>query len=116
MTSLIYEKTQFHLTPERLNSALEQIKVSLKDRVLSAYIFGSAAGQDFRSESDIDLILIVREPKRPFIQRAFDFLDLFEIYPKLDILVYTPEEFQDQLRDSEIGFWKSVRESLVKIV
>jgi predicted nucleotidyltransferase len=116
MSSLGYDQSQFKLTPERLKLALDKIKLKLSGRVQAAYIFGSTASNTFNYESDIDLILIVEKSDTPYVQRPFAFIDLFDIYPKIDILVYTPEEFQAQLADSSVGFWKDVRESLVQIV
>ncbi len=116
MTSLIKDQSQFQLTPVRLAGAISEITKKLKGRVTSAYIFGSASTGDFSNASDIDLILVVEEPKVPFIERGFEFKDLFEVYPKLDILVYTEAELAKQLADSAIGFWKSVRLSMRQIV
>jgi predicted nucleotidyltransferase len=112
MTSLIRSQSEFHLTQDRLKTILVEIKSKLGSRVETAYVFGSAATGEITQDSDIDLILVVKESKIPFVQRGFEFLDLFEAYPRLDILVYTPEELSSQLADSSLGFWKSARESM----
>ena len=104
------------MTPVRLTESLAKIVLKLKNRVEAAYTFGSASTGTISPESDIDLILVVNDPKRPFVQRGFDFLDLYEVYPKLDILVYTQSELEAQLGDSLQGFWKSVRLSLRRIL
>lgn len=104
------------MSPERLEVALNEIKSKLTGRVAAAYVFGSAATGSVSPESDIDLILVVDKPKAPFVQRAFEFTDLFEIYPNLDILVYTQEELDHQLADSSIGFWKSLRLTMKQII
>lgn len=116
MTSLIKDQSQFQLTPERLNGALSDITKKLKGRVTSAYVFGSASTGDFSNASDIDLILVVAESSTPFIERGFEFKDLFDVYPKLDVLVYTEAELTQQLADSDLGFWKSVRLSMKQIL
>lgn len=116
MSSIVVEQTQFKLSAERLESILNQLTEALKGRVREAYVFGSASTGEIKSESDVDLILIKETCPKPFVQRAFEFLDLFEIYPKLDILVYEPQEFAAQMADSEVGFWRSVRLSLKRIV
>ena len=116
MSTLINEKTQFTLNSQNLSLYLKQIAEKLQGRVDAAYVFGSASSEGFTDESDIDLILIQNCNTKAFVQRAFDFIDLFSIYPKLDILVYTQNELDQQLADSEIGFWKSVRLSMKKIV
>lgn len=116
MSSLIKESTQFRLTPERLDAVLQSITENLLGRVQSLYVFGSAALGTISEDSDIDLILVVNSAKTPFVQRAFEFADLFEVYPKLDLLVYTQEELDRELADSSVGFWKSVRLSMKKLI
>ncbi|MCX8043217.1 MAG: nucleotidyltransferase domain-containing protein [Desulfobacterota bacterium] len=79
-----------------------------------AYIIGSFAENRCRAWSDIDLI-IVRETTRPFIERAQDFLNLYDLGIPLDILVYTPEEFSHLLQSSN-GFWHGVRKNRLRIL
>ncbi len=116
MTSLIKDQSQFQLTPERLAHSLAEISSKLKGRVSAAYTFGSASTGDFSNSSDIDLILVVADSDTPFIQRGYQFKDLFAVYPKLDVLVYTESELAQQLADSSLGFWKSVRLSMKQIL
>jgi predicted nucleotidyltransferase len=116
MSSLIQEASESHLSAEKLKVYLDLIKSKLQGRVREAYVFGSASEQSISPESDIDLILVKDQTTEPFVKRAFEFLDLFEIFPRLDILVYTPEELAAQLADSDTGFWKSVRLSMKKII
>ncbi|PWU12884.1 MAG: nucleotidyltransferase domain-containing protein [Bdellovibrio sp.] len=116
MTSLYRSNSAFVLSPERLETVLAEITRRLQGRVREAYIFGSAATGTASADSDIDLILVKDEPGRPFIQRPLEFIDLYEVYPNLDILVYTPRELDEQLLDSALGFWKSVRFSMKRIV
>jgi len=60
-----------------------------------AILFGSYARGDADQWSDIDLIIIA-ESKRPFIERFKDFGGLRQVSPvkALDIIVYTPDEFE----------------------
>lgn len=116
MSSLIRDGSSFKLSPEKLATSVQAIAAQLQNRVQKAYIFGSASTGKFTENSDIDMILIVSKATKPFVQRGFDFIDLFEIYPKIDLLVYTQAEFDAQLADSHLGFWKSARESLKQIV
>jgi len=111
MSSLVRLDSEFDLDKDKLDKILDNIRVALEKRVECAYVFGSAAIGNFSRHSDIDLILI-QKTKQPFTERALDFKDLLDIYPRLDLLVYTPDEFEAQLTDSSVGFWKSVRESL----
>jgi len=82
----------------------------LKGRVEAAYFFGSYGTPRFRPDSDVDLILIV-QTERPFVERPRLFDDLYALYPRLDILVYTPGEFE-RLQAETVGFWASVKASL----
>jgi predicted nucleotidyltransferase len=67
-------------------------------------LFGSAAIGKADQESDIDLVVIKKTPKR-FYDRIGDVLNILwsgEETPKVgvDILVYTPEEFQLMSKDN----------------
>lgn len=56
-------------------------------------MFGSFARGDADVASDVDVILI--EPtSRPFIERGLAHLPLFRIGLGVDLLVYTPEEYE----------------------
>jgi len=59
-------------------------------------VFGSLATGEIHLWSDIDL-LIVQPTSLPFYQRLHEFRRLLKPQVATDILVYTPEEF-DQLR------------------
>lgn len=91
------------------------ISGKLKGRVIEAYIFGSFNSDRFNRFSDIDL-LIVCDTERPFVDRGFDFFDIQDIVPATDILVYTPDEFRDIMKEESTGFWSSVKGSMVKII
>jgi len=110
--SLIYlnKKPLGGLQPEEF---LEKLKYLLKDRVNECYIFGSFNTPEFTADSDVDIILVL-ETTVPFLDRSKDFLDLYEIGPRIDLLIYTSSEFQNLVME-ETGFWKSVKENLVRI-
>lgn len=82
----------------------------LQERVERAYIFGSYGTDNFRPGSDIDIIL-VKKTGLPFVERSRQFMDLYELYPRMDILVYTPDELKTQLQET-VGFWASVKTTL----
>jgi predicted nucleotidyltransferase len=116
MSSLVYETSESHFSQERLQSILQELQRKLAGRVSAAYIFGSASTGEISKDSDIDLILVQENPTEPFVRRPFEFLDLLEIFSRIDMLVYSPQELARQLEDSQLGFWKSVRESLRQIL
>jgi predicted nucleotidyltransferase len=63
-----------------------------------AILFGSCARGDADAYSDIDLIVIKRTDKR-FLDRLADIITLIEPDFALDVLVYTPEEFERMLAE-----------------
>jgi len=61
--------------------------------VARAMVFGSFARGDADVVSDVDVILI--EPtSRPFLDRGLAHLPLFRMGLGVDLLVYTPEEYE----------------------
>ena len=74
-----------------------------------AIIFGSYGRGDADEYSDIDLVIIKRTDL-PFLDRYTDFGELFRVTPKaLQILVYTPEEF-DRMQENGNPFILNVIE------
>lgn len=94
---------------------IDTVKKKLSGRADEAYFFGSFTGPDFNRFSDIDIIIICKTEK-PFPERAMDFADLLDIVPSTDILVYTHEEFKNLINLPSPGFWKSVKESIVRFL
>lgn len=92
----------------------EALRIALTDRVLSAYVFGSLNTPRFNDDSDLDLILI-KNTTAPFMTRAAEFDDLYDLASPLDVLVYTPDEFSS-LMTNDYGFWRSVKETLVRVL
>ncbi len=69
----------------------------------SAWLVGSRARGIAAPESDIDLI-VVAPSQRPFVDRFRDYMPaLLEAETEVDLLVYTPEEF-DQMQQEERPF------------
>ena len=100
---------------QALDDIIEELKRRLEGRVKEAYLFGSIARSEKSNDSDIDII-IVNETVKPFVERALDFSDLYDIGCEMDILVYTPGEFRNLTEDPSPGFWKSVTEEMLRIV
>lgn len=61
-------------------------------------IFGSLASGDIHAWSDIDLV-IVEETEQPFLQRSRSVRRLLRPTVGTDILVYTPDEFEQMGQD-----------------
>lgn len=63
-----------------------------------AILFGSCARGDADAYSDIDLIVIKRTDKR-FLDRLEEVIKAIDPDFALDVLVYTPEEFERMLAE-----------------
>jgi predicted nucleotidyltransferase len=79
---------------ERLSKVIEGVRRYGADKAL---IFGSSARGDADQYSDIDLI-VVKQTDRRFIDRLLDVVECIRPDFALDVLVYTPEEFE-RMRD-----------------
>ncbi len=89
-------------------------KLSGHSNIRHAYLFGSAASGKEDSWSDIDLV-IVADTTEAFVERPRQFFDLWDIGIPVDILVYTPEEFDEMIQLSS-GFWRNFRETRISIL
>jgi predicted nucleotidyltransferase len=105
---------KFESGPEK-SAVISSLRRALRGRVERAYLFGSIVSGPFSAASDIDLLLVA-ESLLPFVERGKEFGDLRKIFPSLDILVYSPLEFESLQRDAETGFWKSVFSSAERIL
>ena len=72
--------------------ALRQRLAPYLRRAQKAIVFGSVARGDADEWSDLDLV-IVTDTTRPFLERYRDFEGLYDVWPRLDLLIYTPAEF-----------------------
>lgn len=76
--------------------------------VSRALVFGSVARGEADEWSDLDL-LVIAETERTFFERFRDFVALYEVWPRLDLLVYTPAEFE-RMAEEENPFLMRVLE------
>jgi predicted nucleotidyltransferase len=82
----------------RLEAELERIVAQLPGLgVRRVILFGSLARGGVRGASDVDLILIA-DSGEPFVERGARFYRALVPAVAMDLLVYTPEEF-DAMRD-----------------
>ena len=65
-------------------------------------MFGSVARGEADEWSDLDLVVIA-DTDRTFFERFRDFDGLYEVWPRLDLLVYTSAEFE-RMVDEENPF------------
>lgn len=91
-----------------LDAALDHFVALLPGTdVEKVILFGSYARGALHSKSDIDLI-VIRPTTQPYVRRSDDLIDLLPPGTAADLLVYTPEEW-DQLRMSR-GFHRMAQE------
>lgn len=79
--------------------------------VKKVILFGSLATGDVGMTSDIDLI-IVKETDKRFLDRLDEFYTKLQPSVGMDILVYTPQEFEE-LKESRAFVQRAVREGKV---
>ncbi|HCW50590.1 MAG TPA: nucleotidyltransferase domain-containing protein [Clostridiales bacterium] len=79
--------------------------------VKKAILFGSLARGDVIETSDIDLILVMETPRR-FLDRLDEAFRVLRPKTGLDVLVYTPDEFEELL-ETRPFVQKAVREGKV---
>lgn len=63
-----------------------------------AILFGSAARGDVHEGSDLDVV-VVKETSLPFVERPRALLESLPPGLSVDVIVYTPEEFERLCRD-----------------
>lgn len=114
--SIVFTPESRNLVKQDRAALIGQLHSFLKSKADRAYLFGSFAQNIHEPQSDIDLI-VVTATELPFLERAGEFSGIFDIWPRIDLLVYTPGEFDRQLALAvHGGFWKSVKDSLVQIL
>jgi len=87
-----------------VNHLVDKLKSSYKPELI--VLFGSRTGSTFDEDSDIDLLVVKDTKKRPLWRRVEVRKKLSTEKP-LDIIVYTPEEFEN-LKKSGSVFIKDI--------
>jgi hypothetical protein len=77
-----------------------------------AIVFGSVARGEADEWSDLDLVIIA-ETSRPFLERFKDFAGLYDVWPRLDLLIYTPGEFAAMIADGNPFIERVLQEGVV---
>lgn len=91
---------------------VKKIKEDIKiERVI---LFGSRARGDNLKGSDFDFIIVSKEfEKSPFVLRAAVFYDYWDQKVDVEILCYTPKEFEKKMR--QIGIVKTAVEEGIEL-
>src|SRR5262245_15013758 len=93
---------------------VRELTAVLKGRVHQAYVFGSYATNTATSSSDLDLLLIA-ESRRTFFERFRDFTDIVERFAPIDMIVYTPAEWEAILR-ARRQFWLNAKRTWIPLL
>ncbi len=93
-----------HELQRSMGESIERIVEALRpydpERVI---LFGSSARGDFDGSSDLDIVVIKRT-QRDFLERLSEAARLLVGLPRaFDVLVYTPEEFEQMIQEGR-GF------------
>ena len=94
---------------------LDELRQRLAPHLMRArkvIVFGSVARGDADAGSDLDLI-IVADTARPFFERFKDFAGLYDVWPRLDLLIYTPEEFARMVAEERPLITQALEEGVV---
>jgi len=93
---------------------MKDIKLEkIKDRIVANYrpekiiLFGSRARRNWFQDSDYDL-LILKNTKKPPQYRIFDLIPYLPKDVGVDVVIYTPEEFQRGIQRN----WSLIEEVL----
>jgi len=96
-----------------IEQKLERITAGLRAYdAEKAILFGSAARGDADEHSDIDLIVIKKTDRR-FLDRLADVIEAIQPRFSIDVLVYTPEEFDRMLAEENPLLTEAVRHGKV---
>ncbi|MGQ0507567.1 MAG: nucleotidyltransferase domain-containing protein [Myxococcaceae bacterium] len=102
--------------PPRWSQAalVEELRSRLSQKVQRAFLFGSHARGSATADSDIDLILIV-PTSAPSVSRPFEFIPFVQGLGAVDLLVYTPEEWEE-MKQGGHSFLEEIQEEIVPVV
>ena len=83
----------------------------LKDAIVYSCLFGSRARDNFRPDSDYDILIVLKEKNRSVIDRLYDIVMdiLLETGRLVSLKIFSSEEF-DRLRAIPTPFMKNVLE------
>ena len=103
-------------TQPDLNSILQRFSVALRERYGERYrglwLYGSEARGEARPDSDIDLLLVLRDANRPTreIDRIADILADFNL--RYGVLLSVLPVTEDTLKSAKGPFWRNVRRGM----
>jgi len=121
------------LQEELFKNLLKIVEKILKlegNNLESIILFGSRARGDYLSDSDFDILIILRECKDRVIDRPLKYYEVISNMP-IDLFVYTVDEFEKMYKDGNClvfdilyegvvlydrGFFTKMRERFMKML
>jgi predicted nucleotidyltransferase len=98
---------------ERLRELARALLESRSD-VEAVYLFGSLARGQHVPGSDADLLIVLREDPRRFVDRVPEFLRAFLDAPlAVDVFPYTVEELADKQREGNLFVRQALAEAIL---
>lgn len=87
--------TNYRITTKTIDDITRKIVEGFDP--LKIILFGSEAHGTPRADSDIDLV-VIKETKERFLQRLKKVASIVESWDAMDVLVYTPKEWEQGLQ------------------
>jgi len=81
-------------------------------RARKVVAFGSVARGEADEWSDLDL-LIVTDTALPFFERFREFAGIYNVWPRVDLLIYTPEELERMVAEQRPIVVRALGEGVV---
>lgn len=103
---------------EQLKGALKKAAMQIKEQkpgVVGVYLFGSFARGDFTPLSDIDILILVTQSDRPFLERKEQYIDYFKVPFDVNTVVYTLDE-EKALREEDNLFLRRIMNEVEELV
>jgi predicted nucleotidyltransferase len=105
--SVTIKSVQYNALLAILGTVSQKIK-NTYPAVNKIVLFGSFAKGNYTPESDVDIVIVVKQINEPFLQRSDSFLDLFTEIPfDINLMVYTEEEIDKMFADGN-SFIKNI--------
>jgi len=100
---------------EVVKKFLEMIE-PIKDRIVGIYLFGSRSRDDWRPDSDYDILVILERKDREVIDKLYDTVVdiLLETGRLVSLKIYTLSEF-NRLRSLQTPFISNVLKEGIKL-
>ncbi|MBI2060814.1 MAG: nucleotidyltransferase domain-containing protein [Nitrospirae bacterium] len=92
------------------NELTERLREALQDRLVRVALFGSRARNDWRPDSDYDVLMVVTDASLDMKDRIFELVTHFELERELSISPrIVPLDRFDKMYGSSAPFWKGLR-------